>query len=192
MSDPRHWGSDLPLRAGDLIFTSIPNPLYRRVALATASHASHVGVAFPDPAYGWVVAESTFPFAKYSPLEKFVARSDGGWFTVRRLKGGLGPAQVEVLRRECDARMGTLYHLGFRYASSRQFCSKLAYDAYLAATGMRIGELESFSTLLQRRPQTQQTFWRFWFFGFIPWSRLTVTPASLIESDALETVLVHG
>src|SRR5215472_6567720 len=166
MSDPKHWGSDLPLRAGDLIFTSIPNPLYRRVARATGSPASHVGVVFADPAHGWIVAESTFPFAKYSALEKFVARSDSGWFTVRRLKGGLRPAQVEALRRECDARMGMLYHLGFRYASSRQFCSKLVYDAYLAATGMRIGELESFSTLLQRRPQTSQMFWRFWFFGF--------------------------
>jgi hypothetical protein len=85
--------------------------------------------------------------------------------------------------------MGKLYHLGFKYESPRQFCSKFVYDAYRTATGIEIGTLESFSELLQKQPKTSLWFWRLWFFGVIPWSRITVTPASQMESLALDTVL---
>lgn len=176
------------LQAGDILFTSIPNFLYRRVAQATGSLASHVGIAFHDPDAGWLVAESAVPIVKYTPLADFIARSDRGWLVVRRLRGGLSAAQVEALRRECDAHMGKLYHLGFHFFSSRQFCSKFVYEAYLAAVGIEIGTLESFRTLLNYQPGTPLTFWRLWFLGRIPWSRFTVTPASQISSDKLETI----
>lgn len=180
---------NIPLNPGDLIFTSIPNPIYRRIAAATGSKASHVGIAFLDPKAGWVVAESAVPFVKYSTLDNFLSRTDNGWFTVRRVKGGLTSQQVEALRKACDAKMGKLYHLGFKYESPRQFCSKFVYDAYRTATGIEVGRLESFSELLQKQPKTSLWFWRLWFFGAIPWSRITVTPASQMESTALDTVL---
>lgn len=176
------------LQAGDLLFTSIPNFLYRRVAKATGSLASHVGIVFHDSDAGWLVAESAVPIVKYTPLADFIARSDKGWLVVRRLRGGLSAGQVEALRRECDARMGKLYHLGFHFFSSRQFCSKFVYETYRAAVGIEIGTLESFRTLLSRHPETPLLFWRLWFLGRIPWSRLTVTPASQITSDKLDTV----
>ncbi|MBS3963963.1 MAG: hypothetical protein KGZ80_05595 [Methylomonas sp.] len=181
--------SSLPLKTGDIIFIAIPNVLYRKVAQITGSPATHVGIVFDDPHHGWVVAESAVPLVKYTPLAKFLARSDRGWFAIRRLKGGLTPAQCEHLRKACDAKMGTLYHLGFRFESKRQFCSKLVYEAYLAATGIEVGRLESFRQLLARHPDTPIGFWRAWFLGAIPWSRLTVTPASQMTSDALETVI---
>ncbi|TAL51742.1 MAG: hypothetical protein EPN89_02895 [Methylovulum sp.] len=176
------------LKPGDILFTSIPNFLYRRVAQATGSLASHVGIAFHDLDAGWLVAESAVPMVKYTPLADFVSRSDKGWLVVRRLRGGLSPDQVNALRKACDARMGKLYHLGFRYLSSRQFCSKLVYDAYLVAAGVEIGTLESFQALLKRQPETSLGFWRLWFLGRIPWTRLTITPASQLTSDKLETI----
>ena len=176
------------LESGDVLFTSIPNFLYRRVAQATGSQTSHVGIAFYDPDAGWLVAESAVPTVRYSTLANFISRSDKGWLVIRRMRGGLSAQQVEALRKECDARMGKLYHLGFHYLSSRQFCSKFVYDTYLAAVGVEIGTLESFRTLLNSQPDTPLLFWRLWFLGRIPWSRLTVTPASLLRSDKLETV----
>jgi len=176
------------LKPGDILFTSIPNFLYRRVAQATGSLASHVGIAFHDLDAGWLVAESAVPMVKYTPLADFVSRSDKGWLVVRRLRGGLSPDQVNALRKACDARIGKFYHLGFRYLSSRQFCSKLVYDAYLAAAGVEIGTLESFQALLKRQPGTSLGFWRLWFLGRIPWTRLTITPASQLTSDELETI----
>ncbi|MDD5351036.1 MAG: YebB family permuted papain-like enzyme [Chthoniobacteraceae bacterium] len=178
----------IPVRPGDIIFISVPNYLFRKVSTATLCPANHVGIVFHDPKRGWLVAESAVPVSRYTPLEKFIARSHGGWCEIRRLKAGITEAQVEALRAECDARMGVVYHTGFRYESRRQFCSKFVYDVYQSALGIQVGELETFSHLLDRNPEAGLGFWRVWFFGQIPWSRLTVTPASQFESGLLKTV----
>jgi hypothetical protein len=178
----------LALQAGDIVFIAIANPLYRRVGAATGSRATHVGIVFADGAGGWTVAESTIPVAKYTPLPDFLARSDRGWSAVRRLKGGLTAAQVQSLRAECDSRLGIFYHTGFRLDSRRQFCSKLVYESFLSATGIEVGAVQTFSDLLRQRPQTSLWFWRLWFFGLVPWSRRTVTPASQVTSPLLEAV----
>jgi hypothetical protein len=176
------------LEPGDVLFTSIPNFLYRRVAKATGSRTTHVGIAFLDSDAGWLVAESAVPNVRYSPIADFISRSDKGWLVVRRIRGGLSSDQVISLRHECDLRMGKLYHLGFHFKSSRQFCSKFVYETYLAALGAEVGTLESFRTLLNSQPDTPLLFWRLWFLGRIPWTRLTVTPASQLRSDTMETV----
>lgn len=176
------------LQPGDLVFISVINPLFRHVAVVTKSKATHVGIAFHDELNGWMIAESTVPVAKFTPLDKFLARSQNSWVAVRRLRMGLSSEQLKQLRVACDVRMGTMYELGFRYDSPRLFCSKLAYDAYLEATGIEIGLLEPFSDLLKKYPDQALRFWQFWFFGHIPWSRQTVTPASQLHSDAVAVV----
>lgn len=180
--------SHLPLRSGDIIFIAIPNPLFRHVANATHCPATHVGIVFDDPVKGWVVAESAVPISKITSLEKFIARSNDGWCVIRRLKSGITESEVRRLRAECDARMGVVYHPGFRYESRRLFCSKFVYDVYRNALGISVGKIETFSALLSRVPNASLAFWKCWFFGRIPWNRLTVTPASQFESDLLETV----
>ena len=183
-----YTAEQMQLRSGDIVFLSIPNVLYRCVAAATESEASHVGIAFEDKAKGWLVAESTIPVVRYTPLADYLAKSDRGWVVVRRLKVGVTEEQVRALRQACDQHLGKLYHQGFRYASRRQFCSKMVYDVYLSALGVEIGEIETFADLLARNPAGSKTFWRLWFFGIIPWRRQTVTPASLLRSETLETV----
>ena len=178
----------LPVRSGDILFISVPNPLFQQVSIATKCPANHVGIVFDDPEKGWLVAESAVPLSRYTPLEKFIGRSDHGWFTIRRLKTGLTEPQVQALRAQCNARMGVAYHTGFRYESHRMFCSKFVYDAYQSALGIKIGELETFSHLLNRNPEAGLNFWRVWYLGCIPWDRVTVTPASQFESTLLETV----
>lgn len=177
------------LQPGDIIFTSIANFLYRRVAQATGSKTSHVGIVFYDETRGWLVAESAVPTVRYSTLARFIARSDQGWAVVRRVRGGLSAEQVGLLRQQCDLRMGKLYHFGFHYASPRQFCSKFVYDCYRTAIGIEVGRLESFRSLLDSQPNTPLLFWRLWFFGRIPWTRLTVTPASQLICPTLETII---
>lgn len=91
------------LKPGDILFTSIPNFLYRRVARTTGSLTSHVGIAFYDQNTGWLVAESAVPTVRYVTLANFISRSDNGWLVVRRMGNGLSSNEIESLRRECDS-----------------------------------------------------------------------------------------
>lgn len=179
---------DHVVREGDVIFSRIPNALYRRICAATGSPTSHVGILFRNPNGEWVVAESKVPCVRYSSLDNFLRRSANGWHVVRRLKRPLTPNDVASLRRECDGHIGTLYHTGFRYESARMFCSKFVHEVFRNALNARVGQLETFAQLLQRHPGTALSFWRWWFFGRIPWNRITVTPASQLEDPALVTI----
>ncbi len=181
-----------PLQNGDIVFIATRGFLFRKVARATGSKASHVGIAFNDPQRGWVVAESAVPRSRYSPLERFLARSDERWFVVRRLGRELTMEEVQKLRAACDARMGQWYHTGFKFDSARMFCSKFVHEAYREALGLDIGTVETFSELLHRNPEEKLGFWKWWFFGRIPWARRTITPASQLESPLLRTVVQSG
>jgi hypothetical protein len=56
------------------------------------------------------------------------------------------------------------------------------------ATGVNVGEVQTFADLLKQHPGVSLDFWKVWYFGRIPWQRTTVTPASLLQSHALQIV----
>ncbi len=177
-----------PLKSGDIVFIATPSPLYRRIARATGSKASHVGIVFEGPQGGWMVAESAVPVSRYRPLNKFLGRSDEDWFVVRRLKRELTPAEVTALRAACDARVGRWRRPRFKDESKRMFSSKFVHEVYQQALGVDIAEVETFSELLRRDPQESPGFWKLWFLGFLAWQRKTVTPAGQLQSQKLTTV----
>lgn len=181
----------LPLKSGDIVFIATPSPLYRRVARATGSKTSHVGIVFADAQAGWVVAESAVPRSRYRSLEQFLGRSDDDWFVVRRLKRELSPAEVAALRAACDQRMGRWHHPGFKHESVRTY-SKFVHEVYREALGVDIGEVETFSELLRRNPGETLGFWKLWFSGFIPWQRKTITPTSQLQSERLRNAWHSG
>ena len=175
------------LQDGDIIFTSIPNKLYQCVERATNSPTSHVGIAIKVNSE-WFVAESKVPFSCYTPIDEFIARSKNGWYSVKRVSATLNVRQVILLKSFCDQHMGKLYNFGFKYKSARQFCSKFVYDAYAQSLGIEVGRLQTFRQLLDANPKASRTFWRFWYFGLIPWKRVTVTPSSQYEDERLAFV----
>jgi hypothetical protein len=176
------------IQSGDVIFIATAAALFRKVARSTSCRASHVGIAFQDPVQGIIVAESAIPWSPYTPLDRFIARSDDRWYVVRRPHLPLSATEVECLRAACDVRMGILYHLGFDFQSTRQFCSKFVHEVYNEALGWQIGKLERIEDILVSNPNESIGFWRWWFFGRIPWQRLTVTPASRLRCETLYTV----
>lgn len=172
------------LKEGDIIFTSLPHLPTQQIEKATDSRASHVGIAFKN-GDDWVVAESRVPYSCYTPLEEFIERSKDEWFAVKRLSNELTNNDLKALRFACDRQVGILYHPGFKYESKRQFCSKFVYDAYKEVMGIDIGKIVSFKDLLDENPNASTAFWRVWYFGLIPWQRLTVTPASQYNDEKL-------
>lgn len=178
---------DGQIRPGDIIFIRIANFLYKRVADGTKSWTSHVGFVHSKKDGEWLVAESAVPKCQLCPLRTFLKRSDGLQYSIKRLRD-LTDEEVLALHREADARMGMWYHLGFDFDSPRQYCSKFVYQCYHDALGVEIGRVETLRDLLEANPTYPRTFWRLWYFGFIPWARRVITPASQYEDTQLTTV----
>ncbi|MCH2208458.1 MAG: YebB family permuted papain-like enzyme [Lentisphaerales bacterium] len=176
------------IKLGDVVFISIPNVLYRKVAATTKSWTSHVGFVHSFKDGEWQIAESAVPTCTITPLSKFIDRSENGMFAVRRLKEPLNEEAISKLQKAAESRMGRLYHFGFKLHSKRQFCSKFVYQVYKEALNIEVGSVTTFRELLQTNPEAPLTFWRLWYFGFIPWKRMTITPASQLRCPKLETV----
>ena len=170
------------MQVGDLVFIRVKALPFAKVAAATGSWTNHVGVVIDTSGAEPLIGESTFPMSKATNLARFVARSEGGRVAVMRLDTPLTDAQRDRVRTAAEARMGIVYDTGFDLHSRRQFCSRYAREVLIEATGTSIGEVETFAHLLERNPSAGLGFWRVWYFGRIPWTRETVTPASLLQS----------
>lgn len=176
------------LQVGDLIFIRVSALPFRKVAATTQSWTNHVGIVVATDGIEPTVAESTFPFSKRGGLAKFLARSEGGRVEISRLNAPLSRAQQRTLVLAADKRLGTLYDTGFDLHSSRQFCSRYVFEVVREATGIEVGQVETFGSMLAKNPDTGLGFWRLWYFGRIPWQRETVTPASVLTSPQLHAV----
>ncbi len=178
--------------AGDIVFVRIAGPIFSRVADTTQSWTSHVGIIVDYENGDWIVAESGVPFVRKTPLRRFLDRSEGQKFSIRRLKTEPTEKQKHAILMFADSQLRKPYSLGFDLESKKTFCSKFVHDAVYEATRQSIGEVETFDQLLHRNPGAPLQFWRAWFLGFIPWQRTTITPASELASPLLRVVIENN
>lgn len=176
------------LEIGDVVFIQIPLLPFRKVADTTSSWTNHVGIVTDVSGTEPVIAESRVPFSGETTWLHFVKRSDQGRVAVTRLPTQLTQLQQSKLKKAVASRRGILYDAGFDLHSHKQFCSRYVREVLKEAVGVELGEVESFATLLNRNPLADQTFWRVWYFGSIPWQRETVTPASLLRDPRMHMV----
>jgi len=176
------------LQVGDVVFIRIPKPPFTKVADTTSSWTNHVGIVSDISGKEPVIAESRVPVSGETSWSKFVQRSDNGRVAVTRLPVPLDKQQQSKLRAAVAARRGIIYDTGFDLHSKWQFCSRYVREVLDEAAGVKLGEVENFSTLLKHNPQADQTFWKVWYFGNIPWQRETVTPASLLQDGRMRVV----
>jgi hypothetical protein len=176
------------LQVGDLVFIRVGALPFLKVASTTNSWTNHVGIVVATDGAEPVIAESTFPVSKRGSLQRFLARSEGGRVEVSRLNTPLTADQQRVVVQAAQSRMGVLYDTGFNLHSRRQFCSRFVHEVLREASGLEVGQVETFANLLARNPDTDQAFWKYWYFGQIPWERETVTPASVMSSAQVHAV----
>jgi hypothetical protein len=176
------------LDVGDVIFIRVSAKPFREVAAATNSWTNHVGIVVAIDGEEPLIGESTFPVSRTTTLSKFVARSQNSRYVVARLKTELSSNDQQRLIMAAKRRTGILYDTGFNLHSPRQFCSRYVREVLSEATGVNVGEVQTFADLLKQQPGVNLDFWKVWYFGHIPWERETVTPASLLQSPALRIV----
>ncbi|MEQ4925079.1 YebB family permuted papain-like enzyme [Proteus hauseri] len=176
------------LEIGDIVFTCIGTSLFRQISSASLCWSNHVGIIIGHNGEDYLVAESRVPLSTTTTLTRFINRSAEKRYGIRRLKTQLSDEQKNALIAEVPSRLHKLYHTGFKYESSRQFCSKFVFDIYKSALSIRVGEIETFKELLTKNPEAKLQFWKLWFIGQIPWERTTVTPASLWQHPQLSLI----
>jgi len=176
------------LEVGDIVFIHVDILPFRKIAHDTGSWTNHVGIIIDTSGAEPIIAESTFPFSKTGYLSKFIARSKAGRVAVGRLHTPLTPEQRNTIKTAALRRKGIFYDTGFNLHSRRQYCSRYVYEVVNEATGISVGKIENFTALFADNPNADLIFWRFWYFGRIPWKRETVTPASVLQSEYLHSI----
>jgi hypothetical protein len=157
------------LRVGDIVCIHVSAKPFREVSAATGSWINHVGVVVDTAGEQPLIGESTFPISRFTSLTRFVARSDHGRVAVARLTKSLTRREEQRVYGAAGRRTGVLYDTGFNLNSSRQFCSRYVREVLDEATGICIGDIETFAALYSYRPDADLRFWKIWYFGRIPW-----------------------
>jgi Permuted papain-like amidase enzyme, YaeF/YiiX, C92 family len=176
------------LEVGDAVFIHVPVLLFKKISSTTASWTNHVGIVVDVSGKEPIIGESRVPFSGTTTLSRFVGRSDAGRVEVRRLNAALTVQQKKDVLLAAKKRSWIFYDTGFNLHSNRQFCSRYVREILEDATGISVGEVENFKTLLKNNPNTDLKFWKLWYFGNIPWERVTVSPGSLQQSEEMHTL----
>jgi len=176
------------LEVGDVVFIHVSILPFEKISSTTESWTNHVGIVVDVSGNEPLIGESRVPFSGTTTFSRFVARSKAGRVEVKRMNKSLDEQQKKNVLLAANERAWILYDTGFNLNSKRQFCSRYVHEVLNEATGINVGKVENFTTLLKNNPKTDLKFWTIWYFGNIPWDRNTITPASLLHSKQMTTL----
>jgi len=175
------------LDTGDLVFQRSKSAQARAIEEVTRSPWGHVGVVLVLDGRRMVL-EAVQP-VRLTPLGKWIARSRGGMWTVRRLRDAnalLTPSARADLLRLGRAWLGRPYDLRFAWDDERLYCSELVWKLFERALGVRLGEPQDWSELNLTGRAARQLLRRR-LAGRRP-KGLVVTPAGLLGAPQLVAV----
>jgi len=174
-----------PLRDGDLVFQTSRSGQSLAVQRATHSPWSHMGVVLMRGGQPYVFEASAT--VRYTPLDQWAARGDGGRYAVRRLKRPLTTDQLAKLHGAAGRYAGRPYDLYFEWSDERIYCSELAWKLYRDALGIEIGarqQLRDFDlTDAVVRAKMRERYG-----DRVPLKEPVISPAAMYDSPLLETI----
>jgi hypothetical protein len=138
-------GDSLPLQVhdGDIIFQTSRSAQSIAIQKATHSKYSHMGIIFFRDGKPYVY--EAIKTVQYTPLNKWIARGDGGYYIIKRLReadGILTPNAVTKLRYVAKKFQGRPYDLTFEWSDDRIYCSELVWKIYDRGIGVQVGRLQ--------------------------------------------------
>jgi len=173
------------LRDGDVIFHTSRSTQSLAIQRATHSPWSHVGVVFFRDGQPFVY--EAIATVRYTPLEKWTARGDGGRYVVKRLRRPLDAKQVAKLRSAAKSFEGKPYDLYFEWSNRRIYCSELVWKLYHEALGVDLGELQELRAFDLTDPAVRAKM-RERYGTQVPLDEPVISPGAQFDSPLLETV----
>ena len=173
------------LRDGDIIFHTSRSAQSAAIQRATHSPYSHVGVVIHRNGKPFVF--EAIATVRYTPLDNWIARGDGGRFVVRRLARGLTPEQTARLRDAARQFEGKPYDLYFEWSDERIYCSELVWKMYQQALGVRLGELQKLREF-DLSDAVVQAKMRERYGSRVPLDEPVISPGAQFDSSLLTTI----
>ncbi len=173
------------LRDGDIIFHTSRSTQSAAIQRATHSRFSHVGLIFYRDGKPFVF--EAIATVRYTPLDIWIARGDGGRYVVRRLKKTLTPAEERKLRAAAERHTGKPYDLYFEWSDARIYCSELVWKAYHDSLGIELGARQKLREF-DLSDETVRAKMRERYGARVPLEEPVISPAAQFESSLLETV----
>jgi hypothetical protein len=167
------------VKEGDVIFQTSQSQQSPLIQIATRSRISHCGIIVMKNGKPYVL--ETLKTLVVTPLDKFIARGEGGKYWLKRSK-------KENIKIEYGSYLGKPYDLAFKFDNDKFYCSELIYDIYKNQLGIELCKPKKVSDYLMigidKLPQIEKAMKKR---GIIK-EQYAVAPVDIFESDYLEDV----
>lgn len=179
-----------PFQNGDVIFQSLKSGQSDAIQIATKSKYSHCGIVFweGDDCYVY----EAFKKVKSTPIDKFLERSRGGHYAVRRLKNAediFSEEQVKIfIGNYYDHFSGKPYDVQYEASDEKIYCSELVWKLYKASADIDVGDWKRLRDFDLSDKIVQEEL-RYTYGNNIPMDEQIVSPEALYVSDKFTTVL---
>lgn len=176
------------LADGDLIFHTSRSAQSQAIQRAAHSPYSHMGMVLFRDGQTYVLEASKT--VRWTPLDQWTARGDGGHYVVKRLRDSaslMTPEARKKLRDEAIKLVGKRYDAAFGWSDERIYCSELVWKAYQRALGVQIGELQKLREFDLSDPLVQ-TKLKERYGNAVPMDESVISPAAMFASPLLVEV----
>ena len=167
------------IREGDVIFQTSQSQQSPLIQIATRSKISHCGIIVMKNGKPYVL--ETLKTLVVTPLDKFIARGEGGKYWLKR-------SNKENIKIKYGSYLGKPYDLAFKFDNGKFYCSELIYDIYKNQLGIELCEPKKVSDYLilgtDKLPQIEKAMKK----RGITKEQYAVAPVDIFESDYLEDV----
>jgi len=143
---------------------------------------------------GLVLFRSGKPFVfeavatvRYTPLQAWIDRGEGGRYVVKRLRRPLDASALTRLHRAARSLEGRPYDLTFEWSDRRMYCSELVWKLYRKAAHLELGRLQRLRDFHLEDPAVQAKL-KERYGARVPLDEPVISPAAVFDSELLETV----
>ena len=172
-------------QAGDIVFHTSTSSQSKAVQAATHSPYSHMGVVLMRQGAPFVL-EAVQP-VKYTPLQTWLDRGQGGRYVIKRTQQPLNAAQQARMHRDAAHHLGKPYDQTFEWSNARLYCSELVWKLYDSAAGIQLAPLAQLASFDLSHPAVKAKLAER-YGQTVPMHEPVISPQAIFASPLLKTV----
>lgn len=172
-------GSVGEVREGDVIFQTSQSNQSPLIQIGTRSKISHCGIIVMRNGKPYVL--ETLKTLVVTPLDKFIARGEGGRYWIKR-------SEKENIKIRYSHYLGKPYDRAFKFDNGIYYCSELVYDIYKKQLGIELAEPKRVKDYLILFTHKLPKIKREMKSRRISLEQKAIAPVDIFNSDYLESV----